>query len=147
MLSFVLGPYSGIGGSRFNLVDVIVAEIHASQPIQAALALLFSGDRSIFVYSPPVILFVVAWQKWFRRNPKEAALILGIVLIEFLSTIMRWEWWGGPRWGVRYLVQVIPLLILPIGVLDVEQRASRRIWKILAACLFALGVACSLSVR
>ncbi len=133
-------PFSGIGGSRFNLVDVIFAEVQASHPIQATLALLFSSDRSIFVYSPPVILFLVAWQKWFRRNPKEATLVLGIVLIEFLSTVLRWEWWGGPRWGVRYLVQITPLLILPIGVLDADQRLSRRTWKILAACLFALGL-------
>ena len=131
--------YSGVGGSKRSVVEVILSELAHSQPLAAVTGLLFSIDRSIFVFSPPAILFLVFWFLWFKRQPREASLVLGLVLIEFLSTIGRWEWWGGPRWGPRYLVQITPLLLIPLGMIDSLSQRARRLWASVGALLFAVG--------
>ncbi len=131
--------YSGVGGSKLNLVYVILYELQLSQPLVATAGLLFSPERSIFLLSLPATLIVFAWSKWFKQYRMEAALLLAVLLVEFASAALRWEWFGGPRWGARYLVQITPFLILPLGVVDTLSQRARRLWVSAAAVLFVGG--------
>lgn len=109
-------PFTGMG-TKQNPLEWIWYIASQSQPLTALWGILFSPEKSIFLYSPPVLLGVVAWLWWRRRNPMEAWLILGLILIELISVISRFDWNGGAWWGPRYLVQITPLLILPLGAL------------------------------
>jgi Dolichyl-phosphate-mannose-protein mannosyltransferase len=131
--------YSGLGGSKSNLVDVILNELRLSQPLVATAGLLFSPERSIFLLSLPATLIVFAWFKWFKQNRMEAALLLALLLVEFASAASRWEWFGGPRWGARYLVQITLFLIIPLGIVDTLPQRARRLWVSVAAVLFGGG--------
>lgn len=131
--------YSGIGGTSQNIVDVILRELSLSNMGGAIAGLLFSPERSIFIYSPPAILFLFTWVSWFKRRRGEALLLLGLVIIEFVSTITRQEWWGGPRWGPRYMVQATPLLMIPLAVIESKRGATRRWWLAAYGTLFVLG--------
>lgn len=134
-------PYSGLAGTRPDPLSVILNELSLSHPLEAIAGLTVSLERGVFVYSPPALLFLFAWPRWYRRQPREALLLLGIVLIEFASAAFRWEWWGGPRWGPRYLVQMTPLLLVPVAALEFEDAARRRSWVWIGALLLVLGAA------
>jgi hypothetical protein len=95
-------------------------------------------DKNVFLYSPPAILVLIALPQWIRKQKAEALLFLGIIVVEFIAVMSRPDWDGGTWWGPRYLAQITPLLILPLGVL-IESPASKK-WRAVLAVLFALGV-------
>ena len=130
--------YSGLGGTKSNPMDWILFLIPMSEPLAAIVGLLFSSEKSVFLYSLPALLFLIAWFKWFHRERGAALVVLALVLVAFGTAISRPDWEGGTWWGPRYLVQITPLLILPIGVLEAEPAGARRRWK---AALLALSVA------
>lgn len=76
---------------------------------------LFSVGRSIFLYSPPTLLALFTFRKFYETYRAEARLFLAIVAIYLLiySTYGFWE--GGWTWGPRFLFPIVPLLILPLG--------------------------------
>ncbi len=133
--------YGGIAGTEKNPVEWIVELIGKSQPLVAIGGLLFSPEKSVFLYSPLIILGLLAWCEFFRRNAHEAALLLALALAAFTSNILRPDWDGGTWWGPRYLAQMTPLLVIPIGArLGDSARAARKVWDILFAALFVFGV-------
>lgn len=103
---------------------------------QGLLGTLFSLEKSIFLYSPPIILFLPAWVLFFKRQRSEAILILCLILVNLVFNAMNVNWAQASWWGLKYLVLLTPLLILPIGFLleAMEQsRAARAGWFIVAA--------------
>lgn len=132
-------PVSGIGGTRYNPADWILLLLPMSEPSVATLGLLFSPDKSVFLYSLPTLLFLVAWFNWFQSEPRVALVLLALVLAAFGTNISRPDWDSGTWWGPRYLVQIIPLLIIPIGALESVEGKARRAWKMALLFLFAGG--------
>lgn len=108
---------SGLGGLPSNPIDVIIRLLPLATPVEATWGLLFSLDKSIFLYSPPIILGLVGWWRWWRIHPRDALFVLALVLVEFMPVTWRWDWAGGTWWGPRYLVQITPLFVLPLGFL------------------------------
>ncbi len=78
--------------------------------------LLFSPGRSVFLYAPPTLLGLFSLRRFGGRFPAVAALIAAsfVTVVAFFSPW--WGWHGGWSWGPRYLVTMMPLLVLPIGV-------------------------------
>ncbi|MCX7840960.1 MAG: glycosyltransferase family 39 protein, partial [Anaerolineae bacterium] len=131
---------SGLGGLPSNPIDAIIRLLPFATPWEATLGLLFSPDKSIFLYSPPAILGLVGWYCWLRVQARDALFILALVLVEFVPVTWRWDWAGGTWWGPRYLVQITPLLILPIGFLfDAKRAAQNKKWTLLLGGLAAIG--------
>ncbi len=76
---------------------------------------LISPGRSIFLYSPPLILALLGIRRFYRRFPSETWLFGGISLVYVLLYAIPVEWDGGWSFGPRYLLALVPLLLLPIG--------------------------------
>jgi len=76
---------------------------------------LLSPGRSIFLYSPPLILALVAFRQFYRRYRYEALLVAGIAFCYIVLYSIPVDWDGGWSWGPRYLVAIIPFLMLPVG--------------------------------
>lgn len=87
--------------------------------------LLFSPGRSIFLYSPPAILGLMTLPKFYRRFPAAGIFIGAAFSIALVFYGCWWTWHGGWSWGPRFLVPVIPLLLIPIGV-GLHQQNFRR---------------------
>jgi hypothetical protein len=133
--------FSGIAGTRDAPWDWILLLLSQSSPNSAVIGLLLSPEKSIFLYSPPVILLLVAWFKWLEHQKAEALLFLGLIAVEFGAVLGRPDWNGGTWWGPRYLVQITPLLIIPVGILlESSNRVTRKIWWAVATWLFAVGL-------
>lgn len=126
----------GIAGTRADPIAWIVMLIGESHPDQAFFGLVFSPQKSFLLYSPPLLLSAVGWWRWVRMQTNEALLFLALCVVEFASVLARPDWHGGTWWGPRYLVQITPLLVIPLCALGTSPR-FRQLWLPL---LFGLGM-------
>jgi hypothetical protein len=87
---------------------------------------LVSPYRSILLYAPPVVLFIVGLADFARKHCAQLLLIASIVIYVFIVYSRWWAWHGGWCWGPRFLLPIVPLLMLP-GLLAMGER---RRWAI-----------------
>jgi len=100
---------------------------------------LFSPGYSIFVYLPIVVLTPIGWYYMFKKYPSLTLLMifLSSIMIIFLLTGAS-DWNANPHWGThRYLLGIIPAMIIPIGSLISEFSNLR--FKVLVAVLGTIG--------
>lgn len=79
--------------------------------------LLLSSGRSVFLYSPLTLLALGGWPHFIRRFRSDA---IGFILLSTMPTLFfsTWSvWYGGWAWGNRYLVPIVPFLLLPLPFL------------------------------
>jgi len=77
---------------------------------------LVSLNRSIFIFSPPLILFFFAIKNFFKQHKNTAIILLGIILTNIIF-FSKFTFWQAPlSWGTRFLVPITPFLLLPICV-------------------------------
>ena len=74
---------------------------------------LFTVGRSIFLYSPPLLLALFTFRQFLRSFRAEALLFLSMAAAYLLFYSGYTDWSGGWSWGPRYLLAVTPFLILP----------------------------------
>jgi hypothetical protein len=106
-------------------------------PVEGLGGFLFTPGKSIFLYSPILILGVAALPTFYREERRLAAGILlgaGAFLL-FESSWQNWE--GGWCWGPRHVIQLTPLLLLPAGAVLLPRVSERPGWvlPLLGICL------------
>jgi hypothetical protein len=92
--------------------------------------LLCSPAASIFVYCPLALAGVAALALLWRQDRRTAALLGGTVILVVLFYAQLGNWIAGRSYGPRYLVTIVPLLLLPLAWRFVP---GRRIGGALAA--------------
>jgi Dolichyl-phosphate-mannose-protein mannosyltransferase len=84
-----------------------------STPMYEGLAgFLFSPGKSIFVYTPALLLLPFWAARFVRRFSLFAGLLLAIVVLHLCVYGAWWVWWGAWAWGPRFIVPIFPLLVL-----------------------------------
>ncbi len=128
--SFEFGyPSAAEGGKALNSFETPLAT--------GLVGFLLSPGKSIFLFSPPILLALAGLPKLWRRD-RGLALVAAatpLVYLLFFATYTQWE--GGYSYGPRYLVPALALLGLGIG--PALETASRRMWR-LAVAVFVAGV-------
>jgi hypothetical protein len=108
--------------------------------------LLIGPARGILWYSP-VLLLIVWGMPWFWRHARWLLLAcLGIALIYWLAYARWFMWHGGYSWGPRFLVPVLPFVMLLTAPVWQQIYEERR-WGRLARAAVALLLILSLSVQ
>lgn len=108
-------------------------------PLVGLTGLLLSPGKSIFLYSPPLVLALLGF-RWLRRAAPPLArtvLVVSAVHLLFIASLSIWagEW----CWGPRYLLMLVPLWCLALpGVSRTSVRRS------LVATVLVLGLAVNL---
>jgi hypothetical protein len=128
-------PAAAEGGKALNTFQT---------PLTTGLVgFLFSPGKSIFLYSPPILLALLGLPLLWRRDRGIAFLAAAapIVYLLFFATYTQWE--GGYCYGARYLVPALTLLGLGIGPALAQMQsghdaASRNVRR-LAIAVFAVG--------
>lgn len=102
---------------------------------EGLFGLLLSPGSSFFLYSPVCLLGLLALPRFYKYARSEAILLSMISLLLVLVYAKWWSWHGGWSWGCRFLLPLVPLLILPLSSAPLQ----RRVWKWSLAVAVILG--------
>ncbi|HLF00339.1 MAG TPA: phospholipid carrier-dependent glycosyltransferase [Anaerolineales bacterium] len=111
---------------------------------QGVVGFLFSPGKSLFLFSPPIILALGAPFIGERSRRFDAGwpLVLLAVFVLMYAFVRGELWWGGTNWGPRYMVPVTPFLIVAAApAIDAALRSKNALSKIGLAALFLFGAA------
>jgi len=103
--------------------------------------LLFSSGKGLFLYAPVLVLCFFGVGRFWRAHRRECLLILGVAA-SLLLISARWHGWHGDySWGPRYLLPIVPLLMLLTAPVW-ERAAGKPLHKIalLLLVLVSIGV-------
>jgi hypothetical protein len=79
--------------------------------------LFLSPGKSLFLYCPPLLLGLLGLPRLYRRAP-EVVTAMALTVLPVVLLYSRLLFWAGDyAWGPRYLVFLVPLLLLPAAVL------------------------------
>lgn len=100
-----------------SLFDHGYAGERFSNPFLVGLyGILLSAGKSIFLFSPPLLLGVLGW-KAFAARPQlrsDAWLFLGICVGQVLLFAKWWDWSSDDAWGVRFVIPGVMFLCIPM---------------------------------
>jgi len=112
-----------------------------STPLYVGLwGLFLSPGKSFFLYSPLALLGCISVKRFFRRNKAETLLFLSIAVVYTLPHA-RWCLWAGDwAWGPRFLLVIIPYLILPCGVFFEKWDGRSRLYRMASTAFIVLSI-------
>ncbi len=112
---------------------------------QGLTGFLFSPGKSLFVYSPALVLALAAPFIGGRRWDASWPLIMLAVFVVMYSLVRGELWWGGTNWGPRYMVPLTPFLLVSAApaIEKILHHKSwlAKAWLLLLAVLTAAGFA------
>ena len=110
--------------------------------LQGLDGLLLSTGKSLFAYSPPLLLAALALPWLWRTRRAEAVLLSALAAAIIIPAAGLERWHDDPAWGPRRLVALVPPLLLPVGPwLDAVWPRLRAASRASVALLFAAGLA------
>jgi hypothetical protein len=126
---------------RFNSISNFgyAAEAFTTNPLLGLYGALLSPGRSVFVYSPLLLLALPGAWLWGRREPALTGAML-LTVLGYVGSVAMWHSWeGGWTWGARLLTPIVPILGLLCA--PVIQRAlHNQQLLVVAVALSLLGV-------
>lgn len=138
-------------GSMFDTGYGETIALFNESPFWGAIGLLFSPGKSVFLYSPPILLGLWGWWRFLLRGKDSAALawIATSTLVTMLTYTRHQFWHGGWCWGPRYWVFAIPVAMLGFpAALDKIARVPHT-WRrrgfnlaVIGLCLSGFTVQC-----
>jgi hypothetical protein len=104
---------------------------------EALWGITFSPFRGLFILSPMLLLSVPGFVLWHRSSEHrpEFWVALTSTLVMFLFNSSSIMWWGGYTIGPRYLLPMLPFMMLPIPFV---YKWGKRMWtRVLSKALSA----------
>lgn len=80
-----------------------------------AWGMLASPNKSAFLYSPPLVLAMLALPRAVRAMPRLGFAMLAMVVPVFLIYCTYRSWSGDYAWGPRFFVWAVPVLLVPLA--------------------------------
>jgi len=134
--------WGGFFASAYDLSASPFSEL----PLVGLWGLFLSPGKSLFLYSPPLVLAFVGLPRLWRAH-RQLLLLLVLTVAPVVLLYARFLYWGGDyAWGPRYLVFAIPALMIPVatlvqvGLVWASTRVRRRLLIAALSGVFALGL-------
>lgn len=86
------------------------------------LGILFSSGKSLFLFNPLTVLGCLAFVNLIKEQRKTAFLFGWLVMSHLILFSSWYSWQGGMGWGPRFMLVILPYLILPVGFLLREHK-------------------------
>lgn len=113
----------------------------SGEPWWGALGLLFSPSRGLVVFSPIVLIPLLALTMvWRQRGSSGERWWTAAAIVQYICYACYSMWWGGHTYGPRYLVDGL-VLLTPAAALGVAWVASRRCYRVVAITALAWSIA------
>ena len=114
------GSYLEFGyGSEEGIISGHTTPLHVG-----IYGLLFSPGAGIFIFSPILLTIIISFHDFFKNNRRDLILFLSYfaALLIFFGSYDAWHGFVG--WSSRYMIPIIPFLILPLGA-SIERRWNK----------------------
>jgi hypothetical protein len=108
---------------------------HFAIPWNGLYGLLFSPGKGLFLYAPATLPALFLWPWFYRRRRFLAVTLLGAALFRLVFIATRSDWSGGFCLGPRYMLMLVPFLLIPWGYFLRDLIAKNR-----TAYLWLFGV-------
>ena len=104
---------------------------------EAIWGITFGNFRGLFYLSPMLLLAVPGFVLWWKRGifRSEWWIAVSCVLVMFIFNASSIMWWGGFAVGPRYLLPMLPFMVLPL--VFVFELSKKRIWLMVIMILMA----------
>jgi hypothetical protein len=111
-------------------------------PLHVGLyGLILSPGKGFLLYSPIVILFILALKNFYKKNKGLTIAFLTLITAYLLFHSKYYAWHGDWAWGPRRLTVLTPFLMIPLAELFEGGMLKRFIHvKILAISLLAISI-------
>jgi hypothetical protein len=98
-------------------------------PWPGLYGLILGPGKGLLLFSPAVLLGLLCWPAFHRKHRALSLVLAAAGLARLLFVAMRSDWHGGFCLGPRYLLLLVPFLLLPIAVTTGEllQKGNRRV--------------------
>ena len=115
------------------------ADTLSSTPWSGLIGIVISPGKGLLWYSPIVVLAILCIPAFNRAHRATCIVALYAAAISVVTYVFVNDWYGGNAWGPRFVMPVLPLILLPL--LGLPSFMSRSSWrKIAALALIALSV-------
>jgi hypothetical protein len=116
--------------------------IFAGDLVTSLWGFTLSPGKSLFLYSPPLVLALLGAPTAWRRRPAATAFLLAVsaIVVGFSAKFTMWH--GDYCWGPRYLTPILPLLFLLAfpWLPEALARGRARLRRCFVAALVAAGL-------
>lgn len=151
LTTYILFNRLRLGGSGVTSYGANALELVSKFPppyviIEGFWGLLLSPGKSIFIYSPILIILLIFWFKLKKRILPElvAALIMFFVYLWNIGTLLGGPdylvWHGDSSWGPRYMLPILPLFFIVIGYLFTQLTKNQKKFVVLPLFLFGFYI-------
>lgn len=111
-----------------------------SNPLWEYLAAaLLSPGKSLFVFSPPLLIGLWYVRRFLIRFPRFGALYAAMLLL-MLWYLKKSSHFYDETWGPRRLLWMVPLMLLPLGCWWESRPSTARLWRWTAGVVIAAGL-------
>jgi hypothetical protein len=105
--------FSGAG------VSTAVGGLHES-PLVGFYGMFFSIGKSVFLYSPPLLIALYGFPRFVKRYRHVALAMLLTIFPDLYVHAQMISWAGDYAWGPRYMIFALGVLLVPAGFLVQE---------------------------
>jgi hypothetical protein len=130
-----------------NIAESTISRVPPAYVIVEGIwGLLFSAGKSIFLFSPLLLILVLFWFKLNKKLLPEigAALILFFTYLWLIGTYLGGPnflvWHGDSSWGPRYLLAVLPLLLILVAHIYTKLDLKQKLFVFLPLVVLGLGI-------
>lgn len=131
-----------INHSKFGLFTFIgysdISNFHGSM-LEGLYGNLISVGRSVFIYSPPLVIAMFYFKDFLKENKNEAVFSIAVSLLFVFYYSKLVDWQGGMCWGNRYLLILIPFLLFPLNYLMESYFKNKIKWPFYFMLLFVFA--------
>jgi len=105
--------FGGIFNTGYGMIRPLGDSFSLSTLFASVPALLLSPGRSIFFYSPPILLSLFGLRDFFKERREIAINVYAVIIISFLLFSL-WYWWHSRgAWGPRFQLATVLFLMIP----------------------------------
>jgi hypothetical protein len=100
--------------------------------LTGAFGMLFAPGVGLFIFAPILLTVFFSFPDFFRKNKAECILLLSFIVMTIIYHSDLQNWHGLVSWGSRYLLLLMPFLLIPLGA-SLEKRSKKFMLLIVSA--------------